>query len=496
MSSSDFYRGKAIIHTGLFVFAAMAFATAGCSTSSEVTIPLEEASGSPPPRSTGELDVTPAPTATVAATFVGRTTDLPTRLPLAADDWPQFRGALRDGISRGEQLADSWPEGGPPVLWQVAVGPGYAAPSVVGDRAFLDDYDEPNRQWLVRCFSLTTGDELWRYKVAKRIRPNHAITRAQAATDGGFVVAIDPKCEVHCLDARDGSLIWKASLPEVYGSQIPPWYNGQCPLIDDDRLVLAPCGRVLMTALELTNGTPLWETPNTDGATLSHASITPVEIDGVRQYVYLTLKGALGVDAGEGKLLWQFPWQFNTAVPTSALPLAGGKLLLTSAYHARTVVCQVKRNGDAWSVEEVISLPPPTAGWNSEVHTPIVHRGFIFGVGKKQRGLWTCLDTNGRELWTSARKASFGLGGYILADGKFYVVEGDTGVVHMLDAAADEYQELGRVAVLDGPEAWAPPVIAHGKLLVRDLDTLVCMDISETATGATVGQIPDDARRR
>jgi outer membrane protein assembly factor BamB len=374
------------------------------------------------------------------------------------------------------------------VLWLVAVGPGYAAPSVVGDRAFLDDYDEANGMWLVRCLSLETGDELWRYSVAKRIRPNHGITRAEVATDGAFVVAVDPKCEVHCLDARDGSLIWKTSMPGVYGSQIPPWYNGQCPLIDNERVILAPCGRVLMTAVERTNGAPVWETPNPDGATLSHASITPVDIDGVRQYVYLTLSGALGVDAETGGLLWKFPWQFNTAVPTSALPLGDGKLLLTSAYHARTVICQVHRDEGGWTAKEVVSLPPPTAGWNSEVHTPIVYRGLIFGVGKKQRGLWTCLDMNGRELWTSLRKASFGLGGYALADGKFYVVEGDTGVVRMLDAEADEYRELGRVEALDGPEAWAPPVIAHGKLLVRDLDTLACLDISATAAGPAIEQ--------
>jgi outer membrane protein assembly factor BamB len=471
-------------------------AIAGCSTPEGVTAPSEPDSGAAPAERSSDAQQASPPTDIAQATFVARTTDLPMPSPLAPDDWPQFRGAVRDGVSRAEGLADVWPANGPPVLWQVGAGPGYAAPSVVGDRAFLDDYDEANGAWLVRCLSLETGDELWRYVVAKRIRPNHAITRAAVATDGAFVVAIDPKCEVHCLDARDGSLIWKMSLPGAYGAQIPPWYNGQCPLIDNDRVILAPCGRVLMAAVDRTNGVPFWETPNLEGWPLSHASIIPVEVDGIRQYVYMTLKGAVGVDAETGKLLWQFPWQFNTAVPTSPLPLGDGKLLLTSAYHARTVVCQIKRDGAAWSAEEVVSLPPPTAGWNSEVHTPIVHRGYIFGVGKKQRGLWTCLDRNGRELWTSARKASFGLGGYALADDKFYVVEGDTGIVHMLDASADEYRELGRVEVLDGPEAWAPPVIAHGKLLVRDLDTLVCLDISDSAMGTTFGRSSNNAMRR
>lgn len=416
--------------------------------------------------------------------------DLPQPVTLTAEDWPQYRGQQRDGISTEQGLLRIWPDEGPKVLWQTTVGEGYSAPSVVADRLYLNDYDTDSNTWMVRCLDLQSGDEHWRYEVKKRIRPNHAITRSAPATDGGFVFAIDPKCELHCLDARDGKLLWKKFLPEAYDSQIPAWYNGQCPLIDDDKLILATGGRVLMTALEKGTGQPVWETDNTEGFLLSHSSIMPTVIDGVKQYTYTTLKGLVGVDAATGELLWHFPWKFNTAVSSTPLPLGEGRFFLTAGYHAETVICQVNHDAGQWVAETVLSLPPPTRGWNSEVHTPILYRDRLFGVGKKQRGLWTCLSLEGEELWTSRKLASFGLGGYMLADGMFFVLEGDTGVLRLLDAEADEYRELASCKLLEGPDVWAPPVVSHGKLLIRDLKTLLCLDIKGEAVRVAESSTP------
>lgn len=406
------------------------------------------------------------------------TSDLPQPVTLSEDDWPQYRGRRRDGISLAVGLRRTWPDEGPPVVWEMPVGQGYAAPSVVAGRVYLNDYDEPQGEWMVRCLALDSGKEQWRYKIKKRIRPNHSITRSAPATDGGFVFAIDPKCELHCLDARDGSLIWKKFLPAEYGSQIPAWYNGQCPLIDGDRLVIATGGRALMTALKKGTGDPIWETENPDAFRLTHSSVMPVEIEGVRQYTYTTFEGLVGVEAESGKLLWHFPWKFHTAVASTPLPLDDGRFFLTAGYHAETVVCQIRQEDGNWMADEVYRLPPPTQGWNSEVHTPIFFRGHIFGIGKKKRGLWTCLDLEGNEVWTSAGHASFGMGGYALADGMFFVLEGKSGVLRVLDANADQYRELANFKLLEGPDVWAPPVVSMGKLLIRDLNKLICLDIA------------------
>ncbi|TWU28387.1 outer membrane protein assembly factor BamB family protein [Bythopirellula polymerisocia] len=433
---------------------------------------------STPQETPSALSAETAP-AKVVITTRRKEEDLPRPVTLTLEDWPQYRGRNRDGISQETDLLSSGSAGGPLVLWETPVGQGYAAPSVVGRCVYFNDYDEGDSLWMVRCLALDSGVEQWRYEVEKRIRPNHAITRSAPATDGGYVIAIDPKCEIHCLDARDGTLIWKKALPVEYDSPIPAWYNGQCPLLEGDRVLIATGGRALIVALDIATGDPIWETENTEQFLLSHSSIMPVEIDGVKQYTYTTLKGLVGVDAATGKLLWHFPWKFNTAVSSTPLPLGDGRFFLTGGYHAQTVVCEVKRSGDDWVTSEVVSLPPPTAGWNSEVQTPILSGGHVYGIGKKQRGLWTCLDLEGNEVWTSEGEASFGMGGYVLADGKFFVLEGKTGVLRVLDARADHYEELANIKLLEGPDVWAPPIISHGKLLIRDLGKLICLDIAK-----------------
>ncbi len=119
-------------------------------------------------------------------------------------------------------------------------------------------------------------------------------------------------------------------------------------------------------------------------------------------------------------------------------------------------------------------------------HTPILYRNHMFAVGKKRRGLFTCMDLDGREVWTSQGKASFGLGGFILADGMFFILEGKTGVLRLIDANAPEYTQLDSAQVLSGHDVWAPLSLANGKLVVRDLTKMVCLDVADSsAAGST-----------
>ena len=398
-----------------------------------------------------------------------------------AENWPQFRGPDRDAVSKETGLLRKWPDGGPKVRWRTEACEGYAAPTVYDGRVYFNDYDRDGRVWLVRCLSLANGKELWRYEDKKRIRPNHGITRTMPAVDGKYVFSLDPKCVFHCLDAETGRELWSKNFVREYGTTIPPWYAGQCPLIEPDRVLIAPAGKSLVLALDRASGDPIWETPNPESWTMSHSSLMPAEIGGVKQYLYCTLNGVVGVSAADGALLWHFPWKFNIAVPTSPLHVGGGRIFLTSCYEARTVMIQVKRNSDTFSAEEVFSFEENA--WNSETHTPIVYRDHLYAVGKKRRGLFTCLDLNGQTVWDSRDHASFGLGSYILADGMFFILEGKTGTLRLLDANAKEYGELDSAKVLNGPDVWAPLALADGALLVRDMTQLVCLEVAATKSG-------------
>jgi outer membrane protein assembly factor BamB len=392
-----------------------------------------------------------------------------------AENWPQFRGPERNGISTATGLARTFPQAGPKVLWTTDVCQGYAAPAIQDGRVYFNDYDEKASEWLVRCLSLSDGKELWRFKQPREIRPNHGITRTVPAVDGKYVFSLDPKCGFHCLDAATSKEIWGKNLVQEYKAQIPPWYNGQCPLIEPDRVLIATGGDALIVAFDKATGKEIWRAPNPERWAMSHASLMPAEIGGVKQYVYCALKGLAGISVADGKLLWTFPWKFNLAVAPSPLPLPDGRIFMTSLYNADSVMIRVKRDGEKFTAEKVFVLP--TTEWNAEVHTPILYKDHLFAVGKKSRGLFTCLDLDGKIVWTSEGKAHFGLGSFFLADGMFFILDGDSGMLRLVEASTTEYKELAHAQVLSGSDVWAPMALSNGRLVLRDMARMVCIEV-------------------
>ncbi len=395
--------------------------------------------------------------------------------PARGLDWPQFRGPDRNGISKETALMHKWPESGPKVLWSVPVTEGYAGAAIVGGRVYHHDYDEAKSEWSVNCRSLAGGQLLWQFREPREIRPNHAITRTTPAVDSRFVCSLDPKAVLHCLDAKTGKQVWRKSLVTEYHSTIPSWYNGQCPYQEADRIVVAPGGAALMVALDKATGKEIWRTPNPKQLLMSHASVMPATLGGVRQYLYGTLQGPLGVSAKDGKLLWDYPRKFNVAVAPSPIAVDDERVFMTASYDAGSVMIRVRRDGAGFKAEPLFDFK--NNEWNSEVHTPIVHQGHLFAVGKKKRGLFTCLGVDGKEVWTSEGKASFGLGSFILTGAGFLVLDGNSGKLRLIEASATGYNELASAQVLSGQEVWAPMALADGKLVLRDLSKMICLDL-------------------
>ncbi len=404
---------------------------------------------------------------------------------LCADDWPQFRGAQRDNISRETGLLRSWPEGGPRVLWTVPMCEGYAAAAIHSGRVYVNDYDREQNEWCVRCLALDDGRELWRFREKKRIRPNHGITRTIPAVDGKYVFSLDPKCVFHCLDAKTGAETWRKSLVHDYKAKIPPWYNGQCPLIEDDRVILGIGGDTLLVAFDKATGNEIWRTPNEHKWPLSHSSVMPAELGGVKQYLWCTLFGPLGVRASDGKLLWHHERKFNVAVSPSPLAIGADRVFVTGPYEAGSAMIRVQCTGDTFTTEIIFDWQENE--WNAEVHTPILHNEHLFAIGKKKRGLFTCMNLAGNRVWDSGGQAAFGLGSFVMADGLFFVLEGKTGMLRLIEASTTGYQELAHAQVLSGHDVWGPMALSDGKLVLRDMQKMVCIEVGQPATVAQSG---------
>jgi len=393
-----------------------------------------------------------------------------------AGAWTGFRGNLRDGkTTDSASLAHSWQSGEPRELWSVDVGEGYAGAAVLNGRVFLMDYDQQKKQDALRCLSLADGKEIWRFAYRNPVKRNHGMSRTVPALTEKFVVALGPKCHVVCVNAVSGELRWCLDLVRQYGTTVPPWYAGQCPLIDQGKVILAPGGtNALMVAVDIETGNEVWRTPNPNGWKMTHSSIMPVEFGGERMLVYCANLGVIGVSATDGRLLWETTeWKIGLATVPSPLVVEDGRIFLSGGYNSGSMMLELIRDGERFSVKGRFRLAPEVFG--ATQHTPILHEGHFYGV--RPDGKFVCLDLDGKPLWVSETGQDFGLGSFIFADGAFYAMN-DTGKLRMIEANAEKYHLLGETQVLKGRESWAPLAIAGGRLLVRDLTRLVCLNIA------------------
>jgi len=388
--------------------------------------------------------------------------------------WPRFRGPRLDNIVHSETtLAREWPKGGPPKLWTLEMAEGYAAAAVWKGRVFVHDYDREASQEAIRCLSLADGAEIWRFVYSLKIKMNHGITRTMPAVTEKHLVALGPLCHVTCLDPASGAKRWMIDLVREHGATVPPWYAGQCPLIDGERAILAPGGpEALLMAVECATGKILWKTPNPDEWRMTHSSIVPVTLAGRRMYVYCAHRGVVGVSADDGRLLWRTPeWRISIATIPSPVPLPGDRLFLTGGYNAGSMILQLEAEGDSVGVEVVKRLPPKV--FDSEQHTPILYEGHLYAV--RSDGRLACADLEGNPLWDSGAD-KFGLGPYLIANGLIFVMDDDARMV-LAEATPGGYRKLADARILDGHDAWGPMTLVEGRLIVRDMTRMVCLDV-------------------
>jgi len=400
----------------------------------------------------------------------------PAKLPGA---WARFRGPRLDNISREDTpLARSWPKEGPKALWTLPVGEGYAGAAIRNGRVYLLDYDQKAHADALRCLSLADGKEIWRFTYPVKIKRNHGMSRTVPTVTDKVVVSLGPKCHVACVDAKTGEPLWPIlDLVKDYGTTVPQWYAGQCPLVDGDKLILAPGGpEALLMAVEIETGKVLWKTPNPERWQMTHASVVPMDFADRRTYVYVASKGVVGVNAEDGKLLWSTKdWRISIATVPSPVVTEDGRIFLTGGYNAGSAMLQLKEKDGRFTVETRYRLKAKV--FDSPQQTPILYDGNLYAV--RSDGQLACADLGGKALWESGSASLFGLGPYMIADGLIFVMN-DKGVLTMAEATPVGYKPLGKAAIFDkGHDAWGPMAIAGGRLVVRDLSRLACLDVKK-----------------
>lgn len=399
--------------------------------------------------------------------------------------WPRFRGADFDNISKEKiPLIDGWNKAGPRILWKIPLGEGHAAPAVYDGRIYLLDYNETSREDLLRCFSLASGDELWRRGYKVRLKRNHGLSRTIPAINEKFVVTIGPKGQVMCVDRLTGELKWGLDLVKSFHSEVPFWYTGQCPLIDKDTVILAAGGDALLVAVDGNTGQKLWQTPNPRKWKMSHSSIMPMTVKGRKTYVYCAVGGICGVAADgpeRGTVIWETALFAPSVIAPSPVILEGGRIFMTAGYGAGSVLLEITEKDNRYSVT-MLQQYKPSEGLASEQQTPVLINGYLYGIQPKDAGglrnqFVCCKAGDGtRILMQSGQQERFGLGPYIQADGKFFILN-DDGEMTIAKASPQEFKVLDKRKIIEGEDSWGPMAVTGGYLLMRDSKNMVCLDI-------------------
>ena len=384
-----------------------------------------------------------------------------------AEDWPQFRGLNRDGISPETGLLAAWPEDGPPELWRVPIGEGYSAPSVVGDRLYTMYAGEEDGEAVeyAAAFDAGSGAELWRTLIGEKLDTEFGNgPRATPSVAGDSVYVMGSHGDVAALDVGTGEVRWRLSLQERFGGPRPGWGFASSMLVDGDRILVdsgGPDGKSF-AALDAATGETIWTTGEAPRA--GYNSPLAVEVNGERRYVYVGA-GQLRCIDEDGNEVWAHEWPQGE---THAMPvvISPNRIYASGAQGVGAQMIEVDESGDPATVEVIWK----EQNLRNHFSTSVVHDSTIYGFDNATFKAVSADD--GSLAWA---KRGLGKGSLILAEGMLYVLT-DRGRLLRVEASPAGFSEAGSVQALSG-KTWTAPTLSNGVLFLRSHSEMVAYDL-------------------
>lgn len=392
-------------------------------------------------------------------------------------DWPQYRGPSADGTASADLATTSDLKLNE--VWRVPTPLGFSSFSIADGKAYtlvaVDDVEH------CVAFDAATGNEQWRTPLGKSEYGHgggNAGARNNRGGDGprstptindGRIYAYDAEMHLVCLDASDGSEIWRHDILNEFGGENVKWLNAVSPVIEGDRLFTCGGGEgAAFLAFNKTDGKLIWKSGD---ETMTHATPVVRELHGQRQIIYYMESGLVAIDPANGSELWRAEVEFRTS--SAASPIVDGDLVYCSAGYG--VGAAVFRISDTNDVEQVWSRPNRLMNhWS----TPVLRDGFLYGLyGFKDYGdaPLCCVElATGETKWS---QEGFGQGNLILV-GDDLIVLSDAGELVIVKATPDAYQETMRTEVLEG-KCWSTPAFSDGRLFVRSTQEGACLGLKD-----------------
>ena len=384
----------------------------------------------------------------------------------SAANWPQWRGPNRDGISKETGLLKQWPADGPPLVWKAAgAGRGYSSFSVSGGKLYTMGL-RGDREFIV-AFDVATGKEAW--ATPHGTSPFHNDRgdgpRGTPTVDGDRVYALGGNGDLSALDARTGKLVWSKNVLKDFGGSNITWGISESPLVIGNKVVVNAGGQgASIVALNKADGAVIWKSQSDEAG---YSSGIPLEVNGQTQLVFFTAERAVGLDVKDGRLLWEYKKPSNNVANVATPIVKANRVFISSDYGTGGGVVEIKPDNKA---EEIYFTKEMRNHHSSSVLIGDHLYGFSSAILTAMK-----FDT-GEIAW---KDRSVGKGSLVFADGHLYCFS-ENGVVGLVEATPGGYKEKGRFRIAQGSlPTWSHPVVAGGRLYLRDQDTIYAYDVRE-----------------
>jgi outer membrane protein assembly factor BamB len=393
----------------------------------------------------------------------------PNTVPSGPSDWPQWRGPERNGVSKDTGLIKQWPSSGPQRAWSISsLGEGFGSMAIKGDRIFVQGTREDLS--VIFCLNRADGKTVWSAALGRKVNEGRGNgPRSTPTVDNDRVYVLTENGDLACLRAPDGAPVWRKNILKEFGGSNPGWLISESPLIDGDRVIVTPGGRGAgIVALDKMTGKEIWRAKDlSDGA--GYSSAIAADIGGVRTIMNFTSRAAVGVRASDGKLMWSNSSAANGTANCTTPVFADGKVFFTSDYGTGAALLGLSAQSGEVKAQELYF----TREMKNHHGGVVLLNGYLYGFSGSS-GL-TCIEfATGKRMWVNR---SVGKGSLAYADGMLYLLS-EKQVVGLAEANPTAYVEKGRFSIPDqGRDSWAYPVVAGGKLYIRDQGTLTAYDV-------------------
>ena len=403
-------------------------------------------------------------------------------------NWNQYLGPHRNATINGTDILDSWENGYPKELWSFPLGEGYGGASIFGTEVFILDRIKGQSD-VLRCIDFVSGEEKWNFTYEAEGELPFPGSRGVPTVDKNYIWSVGPHGDFYCFDKETQKPIWHHDLLEEFDRILSTWGVSQSPIVYKDLVIVAPHGnKAGVAAFDKISGQEVWRSRPLSGPNY-HVSPTLANYGGVDQVIMISpydredstrLHEVVAFDAITGKELWKYNGLRSFSTITPATVIDDTRLFLTDnsfdgAYDPVSIMIEIKKTGGEFAVKELFL----TEEAGSKMHPPVLFENHLYLNHTGNPNQMMCLTLDGEMVWKKNEAPGFELGALILVNNLILNQNGKNGDIHLIQPSTGGYKELGKASYFSSKksQAWAPLAFSQGKLIIRDLEKMVCLDL-------------------